>query len=281
MAANQKSLWPTITLGCILLYLFLPLLATFLFSIAREWQTTILPTGYTFVWYGRLFGDPAFFPALGRSLMVSLAAAILGMTVIIPTVLVVLFYYPRLETMLRFLANLPFVFPPVILAIGLIDLYGHKPLVLTGTIWILLGSYFVLLLPYMYQATANSFRSLDAVTLVMAAEGLGANRLQAFCYVILPNILPGILTAFLLSFSVLFGEFVLANLLTGSAYQTLQLYLYKVSWENGHLASVIVVIYYVFILAATMTILRLQETDAKRKRQKTAAAEEDYLIELS
>ncbi|HEY3424146.1 MAG TPA: ABC transporter permease subunit [Negativicutes bacterium] len=262
---TNKFSWSGLVLGAILFYLFVPLAATFLFSIAQEWQTTILPGSYTLAWYERLFQDPIFFKSLGRSLTISLTATVLGMLIIIPAVLVTLFYYPKMETILRFFSNLPFAFPPVILAVGLIELYGHKPIVLTGTIWILLGSYFVLLLPYMYQATSNSFRAIDAVSLVAAAENLGANRLQAFIYVILPNILPGLLVAFLLSFSILFGEFVLANLLVGSGYQTLQLYLYKVSWENGHLASAIVVVYYVFILFITMAILVLQQSETKRK----------------
>jgi putative spermidine/putrescine transport system permease protein len=280
MIFTNKFSWPGIVLGAILFYLFVPLVATFLFSIAQDWQTTILPSSYTLSWYERLLHDPTFFKSLGRSLTISLTATALGMVIIIPAVLVTLFYYPKMENILRFFSNLPFAFPPVILAVGLIELYGHKPIVLTGTIWILLGSYFVVLLPYMYQATSNSFRSIDAISLVAAAENLGANRLQAFIYVILPNILPGLLVAFLLSFSVLFGEFVLANLLVGSGYQTLQLYLYKVSWENGHLASAIVVVYYVFILFITMAILVLQQSETKRKTRTLPQDEEEYRLEL-
>jgi putative spermidine/putrescine transport system permease protein len=280
MIFTNKVFWPGIVIGAILLYLFVPLAATFLFSIAQEWQTTILPTSYTFSWYERLLHDPIFFKALGRSLTISLTATVLGMVIIIPAVLVTLFHYPKMENILRFFSNLPFAFPPVILAVGLIELYGHKPIVLTGTIWILLGSYFVVLLPYMYQATSNSFRSIDATSLVAAAENLGASRLQAFIYVILPNILPGLLVAFLLSFSVLFGEFVLANLLVGSGYQTLQLYLYKVSWENGHLASAIVVVYYIFILFITMAILVLQQSETKRKPRVLPQDKEEYHLEL-
>jgi putative spermidine/putrescine transport system permease protein len=280
MIFTNKVSWSGIVLGAILFYLFVPLVATFLFSIAQEWQTTILPSSYTLSWYERLLQDPTFFKSLGRSLTISLTATVLGMVIIIPAVLVTLFYYPKMENILRFFSNLPFAFPPVILAVGLIELYGHKPIVLTGTIWILLGSYFVVLLPYMYQATSNSFRSIDAISLVAAAENLGANRLQAFIYVILPNIMPGLLVAFLLSFSVLFGEFVLANLLVGSGYQTLQLYLYKVSWENGHLASAIVVVYYVFILLITMAILVLQQSETKRKTQTLPQDEGEYRLEL-
>ena len=60
-----------------------------------------------------------------------------------------------------------------------------------------------------------------------AAEIFGANQMTAFRKVILPNILSGILVSGLLSFSILFGEFVLVNLLVGGSYETVQIFYIK------------------------------------------------------
>ncbi|MBM7867418.1 ABC transporter permease subunit [Heliobacterium gestii] len=274
MAAN-KDWRPRIVLAAIVGYLLLPLAATLLFSVAQEWQTTILPKGYTLEWYRLLFQNDHFIEALGRSFGVSALATIIGLIVIVPAVLVTVIYFPRLEGVLKFLSTLPFSFPPVILAVGLLELYSHKPFVLTGSIYILLGAYFVLLLPYVYQATVNSFRAIDAPTLLNAAESLGASRLQAFWHVVLPNLAPGLTVAALLSFSVLFGEFVLANLLVGSGFQTVQLFLYKMSWENGHLSSAIVSLYTLFILLVTLAIVSIQTARGKSKMNVKTVEEEN------
>lgn len=61
----------------------------------------------------------------------------------------------------------------------------------------------------------------------------------------------------LLSFSVLFGEFVLTNMLVGGHIQTIQVYLYRRVGESGHLASAIAITYFLFILAISMVLMKL------------------------
>jgi putative spermidine/putrescine transport system permease protein len=75
--------------------------------------------------------------------------------------------------------------------------------------------------------------------------------------VILPNIWPGVMVSALLSFSVLFGEFVLTNMLVGGHIQTIQVYLYQRVGESGHLASAIAISYFVFILLLSAVLLKL------------------------
>ncbi|MCK9927564.1 ABC transporter permease subunit, partial [Frankia sp. Mgl5] len=117
--------------------------------------------------------------------------------------------------MLQAVVMLPYAVPPVVAAVGLIKIYSSGPIALSGTLWLLIAAYFVAILPYMYQGIRNSMRTVDAVSLIDAAELLGATKLKAFRLVIFPNILPGVLVSTLLSFSILFGEFVLTNLLIG------------------------------------------------------------------
>ena len=87
-----------------------------------------------------------------------------------------------------------------------------------------------------------------------AARTLGASTWTTFLSVIVPNIAPGILVSTLLSFSTLFGEFVVANLLVGGSFETVQIYLYLVMKQTGHLSSALVLIY-VFILAVISLVL--------------------------
>jgi putative spermidine/putrescine transport system permease protein len=75
--------------------------------------------------------------------------------------------------------------------------------------------------------------------------------------VILPNIWPGVVTSTLLSFSVLFGEFVMTNMLVGGHIQTIQVYLSRRMNESGHLASAIAISYFLFILALSMVLMKL------------------------
>lgn len=240
-----------------IVYLILPLAATFMYSIAKEWSHTVLPVSYTLDWYKDLFTDSRFLSAVGRTMTVSLIALAASVTTMSLTVFVVFMYVPKLERFLQTIAMIPFAVPGVVAAVGLIKVYSSGPVVLSGTIWILAGAYYVLVIPYMYQGIRNSLRSIDARKLVEAAEILGASKIKAFALVIAPNIANGILISALLSFSILIGEFVMANFLIGGHYETIQIYLMRRLNENGHISSAIVIAYFLIVLLISWLMLRL------------------------
>jgi putative spermidine/putrescine transport system permease protein len=230
--------------GAVMAYLFLPLAATLLYAFATKWHTTILPEGLTVKWFAQLYSDPRFLEALGRTLMVTVGTMVLAVLVTVPAVFTVIVYLPNYEKVLQILVMLPYAIPGVVAAVGLIRAYAGGPVPM---LVVLVGSYFVSILPFMYQGIRNSLGAVQANVLVDAAELLGATKAQAFWQVIVPNILPGIFVSSLLSFSVLFGEFVLTNLLVGGYFETIQIYLYRRMSESGHLSSAIVVSYFLLI----------------------------------
>lgn len=249
----------------ILIYLFLPLAGTFLYSIATEWQNTVLPEGITFKWYTQVLSDGRFLESLFRAFLVCTATLIICLIIMIPTMLIIDCYFPALDKILSFLSMIPFAIPGVVSAVGLLKIYSNGPVPLTGTIWILIGAYFILTLPYMYRGIKNSMMALDTKCLVEAAQLLNASKLQTFVFVILPNIMKGIVVSTLLSFSILFGEFVLTNLLAGGNFETVQIYLYNMKNKSGHLSSTVVIIYFIFVLIATTIALKLNKINIDKQ----------------
>ncbi|MED4582666.1 ABC transporter permease [Brevibacillus choshinensis] len=253
------------------LYLLVPLVATFLFSISNTWANTILPSDFTFSWYQQLFSDQRFIEAMGRTLGICILTLVVSMISMVMTIFVITLYMPKLERFIQTLVMLPYAIPGVVAAVGLIKMYSSKPIVLTGTVWILIGAYFVLILPYMYQGIRNSLRTLDVKRLIEAAEILGASKWNAFVYVVVPNIIPGILVASLLSFSIMFGEFVLANILVGGHFETIQIYLMKRLKENGHLSSAVVITYFMIVLISSLVMLKLGSRLQRHERGEKAS----------
>ncbi len=249
--------WHRGVISLLLIYLFLPVVGTLLFSIAKDWQSEIVPRAYTLQYYAEIFTDPRFLQAMGRSFFVSVVTIIFSLVIMVPSIFVLTVYFPRLEKLLQVAVLLPFAFPPVVVAIGLIKLYSQGPIAISGTVWILIGAYFVLILPFTYQSIRNSLRTINAKDLVEAAEVLGAGKIAAFRLVILPNIMPGILISGLLSFSLIIGEYVFANMLVGGSYETVQIYLYNLMKMKGQPASAVVISYFLFIFLLSGFILRL------------------------
>lgn len=260
----KKGIGKKVFLLILFIYLIIPVIATILFSVAGKWDTTILPQSFTLNYYSTIFSDPNFLQSLLRSVILSVSAGLISVAVILPCVYLGILHFPKLIRLFEILAMLPFIMPGVVLAIGLISFYSQLPVDITGTIWILLGAYFAVCLPFTFQTIRNSFRSVNSKQLVEAAMMLGYSESSAFICVIVPNVLNGIVSALLLDISVLFGDFVLVNLLAGNSYTTVQMYMYNQLKKDGHIASAIVTAYLLLIFAISLITFML--TNRKRHR---------------
>lgn len=237
--------------------MLVPILATLAYSLSSRWGATILPDGFTFNWYLQLLSDSRFLAAFGRSLLVCVAALALSTLLVLPAIFVVFYYFPKLDKVMNLLILLPFAVPPVVSSVGLLQLYADSGVQIVGTPWILIGTYFTIALPFMYRAIANSFTAINLRDLMDAAHLLGASTPQAFWHIVLPNVRKGLMASLFLSFSFLLGEFVFANILVGTRYETLQIYLYNMRQTSGHFTSALVMTYFLFIFICTWLASRI------------------------
>src|SRR5690606_24139539 len=256
---RPARLYHRLVVWLLFLILLMPLAGTLLYSLASSWSATILPDGFTLKWYQALWSEQRFLIAFGQSLLVCFGALLLSVLLILPLLFVVHYYFPRLDRLMNILILLPFAIPPVVSSVGLLQIYGSDPLPLVGTPWILIGCYFTVALPFMYRAITNNLQALNLPDLMDAARMLGANTWQAALWVVLPNLRKGVMVALFLSFSFLFGEFVFANLLVGTRYETLQVYLNNMRNSSGHFNSALVISYFFFVLVFTWAANRLNK----------------------
>lgn len=260
--------FPKFFIVVIMTILFIPIVLTFLYSIATNWHSTIIPEGITFKWYAEIFRDSNFTSALIRTFTISTVTVALSIIIMVPTVYIIVMHFPKWERAMQSLVLLPYAIPGVICSVGLIRIYSKPPFLLSGTVWLLIGAYFIIILPFMYQGIRNSLRNINVVELVQAAEILGASKTQTFLQVILPNILSGIIVSSLLSFSMLFGEFVMTNFLVGGRFETVQIYLKRLMDTSGHMASAIVINYFLFILIITSIAIKISKISSNKKKEK-------------
>ncbi|MFS2224076.1 ABC transporter permease [Pantoea sp. B65] len=246
-----EKIYHRVVVWLVFLILALPLAVTLLYALATQWGATITPDGFTLKWLTALWSDPRFLTALGHSLLICCGALLFSLVLVLPAMFVIAYYFPRLDVVMNILILLPFAVPPVVSAVGLLQLYSSAPLVLTGTPWILIGCYFTIALPFIYRAIANNMQAINLAELIDAAHLLGASTWQAALWVVLPNLRQGATIAVLLSFSFLIGEFVFANLLVGTSYETLQVYLYNMRNGSGHFTSALVISYFFVVLLVT------------------------------
>lgn len=223
-------------------YMLIPLVGVLLFSFATTWFDTILPVGYTFEHFFETVQDPLFIPTVGRSLIASIATIVVSVVLMTPVLFLLHVAAPRLRPMVEFLSLLPFALPTIVLALSLIRTYSDPPIVLSGTPTLLVLSYVVTGLPFMYRGLDNSLRAIDTRGLSEASATLGASRWTTLRRVILPNISTGIVAGALLVFSVSFGEFTLSSFIVGDAWKTSGVWTVAIWDDQPHKTTVMVVI---------------------------------------
>ncbi len=198
----------------------LPLLVIGVLSFAREgsWTWQLLPSSYTLENYGLLFRDPDAFAPMGNSLIMALLAAAGSMVVGVCGALVVgAVRRRRGGAVLDALLTLPYAIPGTVIALALILAFGSPSLLagnraLVGTFWILPLAYLVRTYPFVQRSAASALSQLDS-SLPEAGETLGAGPWRRWRTIILPLILPGVVSGALLVAITALGEFVSSVLL--------------------------------------------------------------------
>jgi putative spermidine/putrescine transport system permease protein len=261
---KQRSLVGPLSIILFLAYMLLPILATYVFSIAIRWDRSILPEGLTFDWYRTAFQDRWFLIVFQHSITISAATVLASAALIVPTAYWVHLKLPRALPLLNLISTLPFAIPAVVLALGLIKLYGQGPLQLARTPAMLVLAYVIFTLPFMYRPVASSREAIDIRRLTEAAQSLGASWPRTLVQVILPNILPGILSGGLLVFATIFGEFTLATLLVGARFKTFPMQLVYYTRRDGRIASAYSVISFTVAWATSLIILWITTWGTRR-----------------
>ncbi|MFN8675226.1 MAG: ABC transporter permease subunit [Thermomicrobiales bacterium] len=236
-----------------LLYLTLPLLATLLFSLATVWSKTILPEGYTLDWYKSAIGDDRFLPTATHTLQATASAAIISPLLVVPALLAVHLRAPKWKPALEFLSIIPWALPGVVLALAMIRAYV-SPYNANRTVLLIL-TYVLISLPFMFRSIDASLTSIDARTLSEAAQMLGAGWFDIGRRVLLPGIMPGLMSGILLIAALGAGEYALASLLAGSGWKTFPIYQAQAQEVDGRVASALAIIGLLYVMAVSLSLL--------------------------
>jgi putative spermidine/putrescine transport system permease protein len=238
-------------------YFLIPLIATFIFSMRHEATGKCCTLGN----YGTILHDPSFWRNIKTSFILSLETIGIALLLLVPTVYWINLKLPKLRTVIGFLALVPFVVPPIILVVGLLDVYRPH----SGTLgfisptWFyaepygfLVGAYVILAFPYVYFALDAGFRAIDIHTLTEASQSLGASWPVTLLRVIVPNIKAAALAGSFLTLAIVMGEFTIASL---SAFHTFPIYIQQVQQDKLYAASAVVLLSFAITWAAMISLL--------------------------
>jgi putative spermidine/putrescine transport system permease protein len=230
-------------------YFLVPLIATLLFSLkhAQTGKCCSLAA------YGTILHDPEFWHSIKISAILSLETIALSLLIFVPTIYLVHLKVPKLRPLIAFLALIPFVVPPIVLVVGLLDFYRGSPSWFYGKPYgFLVAAYVMLAFPYMFFSLDAGFRAIDVHTLTEASRNLGATWRTTLGRVILPNIRVAALAGSFLTLAIVMGEFTIASL---SAFHTFPTYIQQVNQSQGYPAAAVSLMSFGITWAAMMSLL--------------------------
>lgn len=247
MKRASKKAGAKIAIAVIGIYLLFPLAITFLYSVFNEWMA-VLPTGFTLRAYHEILSDPAFWEAIGRTIVISIFPIVICTVFVLLAMYVVVVYHPKLDKIMKTLCTVPYAIQGVILPICVLSLYAAAPEPFSNRIFMLVSTYCIVVLPYIYQGIRNNLNGVHAPRLIEAAQMLGASKFYAFFKVVVPNIVSGVTVSAMLAMAIVFGDFVVINTVAGNYFPTAQMYLYDVMKKSGQKTCAIIIILFLVTL---------------------------------
>jgi len=230
-------------------YFLIPLLAMLIFSL-RSGTTGKCCTGSN---YTEIFRDPELWRSLKESFILALETIFVALALLIPTVYWVHLKLPRLRALIGFLALIPFVVPPIILVVGLLDVYKGSPQWFYAQPYgFLVAAYVILAFPYIYFSLDSGFRAIDVHTLTEASQSLGATWRTTLFRIILPNVRTAALAGAFLTLAIVMGEFTIANL---SAFHTFPIYIQYINETKAYPAAAVSLFSFAITWAAMLALL--------------------------
>ena len=204
-----------------IIYVAFPIILVLIGSFGKKWYGSILPELFTFRWYIELFTTRQYTNAMMISLYVAFVCVVATLIITILTAYAINTSTKKwLRNVFDTIVLMPVAIPPLVIAIGLIELYTFKNFTLVGTLYIVIAAHIVFTLPFMMKPVMAAFEIINWKTLNEAADSLGSSFFNKIKNILLPNILPGIISGTIMVFAMSLGEFQLALLLSGFKTQT-------------------------------------------------------------
>ena len=231
-------------LGLVLMFLYVPIFVLIVFSFNTTKSRSVM-SGFTFDWYIKLFKNEIIMTSLLNTIIVaviaSIAATILGTAAAIG--INAMKKLPR--TVVLNITNFPIINPEIVTGVSLMLLFVFfaARMNIEFGFTTLLIAHITFDVPYVILNVMPKFRQMDPF-LYEAAQDLGCSPVPAFFKVVLPEIMPGVVSGFLMAFTFSLDDFIISYFTCGSGMQTLPVTIYsmtrrKVSPEINALSTII------------------------------------------
>jgi spermidine/putrescine transport system permease protein len=261
MVGVRKNRWfGPLAIGSVLLFFYLPILIMMIFSFNSSRSLTGW-TGFSTQWYEALFKDREMMKAVYTTISIALASTFVATFMGTITAIGLSKSRKLIKELVLTVNNFPILNPEIVTAIGLMLLFSS--LSITKGYTTMLLAHIIFSTPYVILSVLPKLRQLDADT-AEAALDLGATPWQALVKVIVPQIMPGIVSGALIAFTMSFDDFVISYFVTGNGVKNISILVYTMSKRinptiNALSTILVVIITFALILINVVPTMKKKE----------------------
>lgn len=269
---NKVSVASRIYMALVFVFLYAPIAVMMVFSFNSTTSTYQLE-GFSTYWWKEMFADIAAMNAMKNTVILAICTAVAaGVIGVMAAVGLFLSKNKLYKRAMMNVTNIPMMNPEIVTGISMMLLFVfagtlvHKSQVLGfGT---LLIAHITFCLPYVILNVMPKLRQFDS-SVYEAAVDLGCKPFRAFFKVVMPEIMSGIVTGCVMSFTMSLDDFIISYFTNGPSFQTLPIYIFsltkkRVKPDMFALSTLMFVVILVLLVLMNVSQARAEKKEESR-----------------
>lgn len=267
---KKKRIFGACIMGFLVAFFYAPILYMIIYSFNDSRSLTKF-SGFSLQWYEKMFNDSTMMESLFYTIVIAVLATVISTFVGTITAIGLSKSKRFLKNLVEQINQIPIMNPEIVTAIGLLMFFSAIH-VKKGFMTLLLA-HIMFCVPYVILSIMPKLRSLNP-NLMEAAMDLGATPWQALTKVVVPQIMPGIVSGALIAFTMSFDDFIISYFVTGNGVSNISITVYtmskRVNPSINALSTLIIV-----ILTVVLVIMNVVPAMIERGKKKRIAVDED------
>ena len=265
--SKDKRVLGKVGMALLLVFFYAPIVFMIIFSFNSSKSLTHF-TGFSLRWYEAMLKNHGMMESLYVTIIIALLATIISTIVGTITAIGLSKSKKVLRAFVSQVNDFPIMNPEIVTAIGLMLLFITFQIE-KGFVTLLLA-HIAFCIPYVILSIMPKIKSLDP-NLADAAMDLGATPWQALVKVIVPQIMPGIVSGALIAFTMSFDDFVISYFVTGQGVKNLSIMVYTMSKRinpsvNAISTVVVLLITITLIIVNVLPMIRKKTSPSKQNK---------------
>lgn len=228
---KKNGILSKIYIALIVLFLYAPIGVLIFYSFNNSKSTVW--KGFTFKWYEELFKDENIMNALGNTLLIAVLASIFATILGTAAAIGISNFKGKKRVVIQNVSNIPIISPDVVIGVSLMLLFTFVGVMFDFEMgfFTVLISHICFCVPFVVLNVMPRIKRMDR-SIYDAALDLGCNEWQAFYKVIIHELMPGIFSGLLMSFTYSLDDFIITYFTRGAKFQNLSIEIYSMTHKR-------------------------------------------------